>query len=91
MFDQGPGAALSRDAGARDLHTYIGQAWSSDDAWLRACAVRAARAVPEEDLNRFTAVDPIHSLVASELTALRDLQTAQPEALRAAGAGTGSC
>jgi hypothetical protein len=45
-------------------------AWASGDAWLRACAVRAARHAPEFDPGRFAGEGHEHPLVFAELVAL---------------------
>jgi HEAT repeat protein len=49
---------------------WIEQAWNSGDAWLRACAVRAARFIPAFDRRRFAAGDDGDAMVRAELEAL---------------------
>lgn len=46
-------------------------AWSSDDEWLRACAVRASRHAPAFDSQAFTREGAGGPLVAAELIALK--------------------
>jgi hypothetical protein len=59
----------------------IEAAWDSGDAWLRACAVRAARHAPDFDLRHFAGEGRDHPLVRVELEALAarvDPVTASP-------------
>jgi ATP/ADP translocase len=49
----------------------IETAWSSEDAWLRACAVRASRFAPMFDLQRFAASDDDDVHVRAEIVALQ--------------------
>jgi ATP:ADP antiporter, AAA family len=61
----------TRDAPtAADLAGRVRQAWGSGDAWLRACAVLAGRALDPFDLSLFKAGDNEHPLVLAELEAL---------------------
>jgi ATP/ADP translocase/HEAT repeat protein len=52
------------------VSTLIEAAWASGDAWLRACAVRAARHAPNCDPGRFAGEGRDHPLVCAELVAL---------------------
>jgi hypothetical protein len=61
----------TRDAPtAGDLAGRVRQAWDSGDAWLRACAVLAGRALEQFDLSLFRAGENEHPLVLAELEAL---------------------
>ena len=64
---------------AGSLPALIQAAWSSDDAWLRACAVRASRYVPDFDASVFAADE--HPLVRAEFESLR---RSEPRAQRVA-------
>jgi hypothetical protein len=62
----------------RSLSSLIEAAWESGDAWLRACAVRASRHVPQFDASRFAEDD--HPLVRAEIEALKASPHASPQA-----------
>ncbi|MEO7867039.1 MAG: hypothetical protein ABIU54_05295, partial [Candidatus Eisenbacteria bacterium] len=49
---------------------WIETAWTSDDTWLRACAVRASRFSPSFDARRFTIEADAHPFVLAEIAAL---------------------
>jgi hypothetical protein len=53
----------------------IWRAWEAGDAWLRACAVRAARVVPGFDLSAFTPRAGDDPMVAAELESLAQVQS----------------
>ncbi len=53
-----------------ELAEWIRAAWRSGDAWLRACAVRAARYAPGVDPGLFTKEDRESPIVEAELRAL---------------------
>jgi len=55
---------------AMALARWIRGAWESQDAWLRACAVRAARHVQAFDLRLFTATPEADSMVRAEIAAM---------------------
>lgn len=48
----------------------IQRAWEGGDAWLRACAIRAARRVPGMNLSEFRATDADDPMVVAELQSL---------------------
>jgi hypothetical protein len=52
------------------LAEWIGVAWETGDAWLRACAVRASRWAPTFDPRRFATGDGGDPMVRAELEAL---------------------
>jgi HEAT repeat protein len=52
------------------LAEWIGVAWETGDAWLRACAVRASRYAPTFDRSRFATGDAGDPMVRAELDAL---------------------
>jgi hypothetical protein len=52
------------------LAEWIGLAWETGDAWLRACAVRASRHAPAFDRSRFAGGDGGDAMVRAELDAL---------------------
>jgi AAA family ATP:ADP antiporter len=52
------------------LAQWIGMAWDTGDAWLRACAVRASRFAPAFDRGRFANGDGGDPIVRAELDAL---------------------
>jgi hypothetical protein len=52
------------------LADWIRSAWTSEDAWLRACAVRAARHVPSFDLALFATAADADAIVRAEVAAL---------------------
>ncbi len=64
--DEGPAPG----AEAKVLAGWIRAAWESEDAWLRACAVRAARHVPSFDLQLFRAASDDAPAVMAELAAM---------------------
>ncbi len=88
LFEHGR-SAPRRGADARDLGAWIRHALTSNDAWLRACAVRAARIAREPGLSPIVA--PVR--VPPELWALTEearianASSASP----LAGTGTESC
>ena len=63
------------------LGHWIRLAWASEDAWLRACAVRASRHVPDLDVSELTAEENAPEIVRSELAA-RVAPRPMPPALR---------
>jgi hypothetical protein len=65
---QSEAAAVGSEADA--LTGWIQAAWKSDDGWLRACAVRAARHVQAFDLGLFTTAADDNPTVRAELAAL---------------------
>jgi ATP:ADP antiporter, AAA family len=71
IFEEQP--AKDREAAVTDgepITESIRVAWRSDDAWLRACAVRASRLVPAFDSGLFATGGGDDPLVRAELTAL---------------------
>ena len=70
IFEQAPLPLDGADADRDPLTVWIETAWKSQDAWLRACAVRASRHVPTLDLSMFPDTDD-DPLVKAELAALR--------------------
>ncbi len=52
------------------LAEWIGRAWETGDAWLRACAVRSSRYAPTFDRSRFATGDGGDPMVCAELEAL---------------------
>jgi hypothetical protein len=65
-------AAPPRDAPDHGtVSSLVDVAWTSGDAWLRACAVRAARHAPDFDPDRFTGAGRDHPLVRAELCRAR--------------------
>ena len=55
------------------LSEAIRMAWTSKDAWLRACAVRASRHAPELDVDAlFRTDEDRHPIVRAELERLRE-------------------
>lgn len=52
------------------LADWIGMAWETGDAWLRACAVRASRHAPGFDRGRFASGDGGDPMIHAELQAL---------------------
>src|SRR5207247_3022256 len=64
--------AVNGDVPAADparIARWIDAAWQSDDSWLRACAVRAARPIGTFDPSRF-APDGAPEIVRAEITAV---------------------
>src|SRR5436190_3340313 len=59
---------VDRGTPAESLNALLEAAWKSDDAWLRACAVRASRHVPGWTGADFSA--DAHPLVQAELQSL---------------------
>jgi hypothetical protein len=62
------------------LARWIEAAWSSEDGWLRACAVRASRFSPSFDPRRFTTADEDDPRVRAEIVTLRLPGTQNPDA-----------
>ncbi len=65
--------AMEAPEGAPDpdrLAEWVGVAWETGDAWLRACAVRASRYAPTFDRSRFATGDGGDPMVRAELEAL---------------------
>jgi len=60
----------AEDGARGTVSALIEAAWASGDAWLRACAVRAARHAPDSDPGRFAGEGRDHPLVCAELVAL---------------------
>ena len=60
------------------LADLIDAAWTSGDTWLRACAVRASRYVPDFDLSRFASDD--HPLIRAEIQSLGSLPATEKRA-----------
>ena len=58
------------DTGADAVAGWIRAAWDSEDGWLRACAVRAARHVPAFDLRPFATATDHNRIVRAELAAM---------------------
>lgn len=75
IFEESPAAPEAEEpAGERDdVAEPIRSAWKWGDAWLRACAVRAARFAPSLDRTIFEVGDQGDPLVRAELAALRGL------------------
>lgn len=69
MFERAMEAS-DRSSQPDRLSEWIQHAWESDDAWLRACAVRASRYAPSFDPSRFGNGDESDPIVRAELTAL---------------------
>ena len=63
---EAPGGAPGPDR----LAEWVGLAWETGDAWLRACAVRASRHAPDFDRSRFASGDGGDAMVRAELDAL---------------------
>ncbi len=71
----------SKDASGADvLAKWIGAAWKSNDGWLRACAVRAARCAPALDLDLFATGAGDDRVVLAELGVLATRGGPQPVA-----------
>jgi len=71
------------------LGNWIRMAWNSEDAWLRACAVRASRYDPTIDLGSLALEDGVPEIVRGEIIALLQplaLRPRQATARRSAGA-----
>ncbi len=75
------GAGTSADtAGDDQLTERIHQTWESPDDWLRACAVRASRAIANFDSRLFSTGDGGSALVRAELAALAGGSPTPPQA-----------
>lgn len=66
------------------VHRWITAAWNSGDDWLRACAVRAATAVPGFDVRLFATGDPGDPHVREEIEALARRGRMAPARIREA-------
>jgi ATP/ADP translocase len=89
LLEPAPAAEPDPAAPVWDAAAAIRQAWASDDAWLRACAVRAVRAVPGMSVDDLPPSDPVHPLVAAELDAAH--ANGAPHLRPGAAAGGASC
>jgi hypothetical protein len=78
------------EAELADLETRVAEwiriAWTSDDPWLRACAVRASRAVPVLDPEEWSADGAEPAIVRAEIEAYREAWHGSVS-MRAAAAG----
>jgi hypothetical protein len=70
IFERTQDKVAAVESEADTLAGWIRAAWKSDDAWLRACAVRAARHVQGFDLGLFTAAADDSPVVCAEIAAL---------------------
>jgi hypothetical protein len=68
IFESTEEEEVDRETPAESLIALLEAAWKSDDAWLRACAVRASRHVPGWTGADFSA--DAHPLVQAELQSL---------------------
>jgi ATP/ADP translocase/HEAT repeat protein len=68
LFETMPADLPRGAADEGTVSSLIDAAWKSEDVWLRACAVRASRHVPDFDLRRFEGPQP--PLVCAEIEAL---------------------
>ena len=70
IFEPRGSKAPAVESEADAVTRWIRAAWDSQDGWLRACAVRAARHVPTFDLQLFAAADAGDRTVRAELAAM---------------------
>ncbi len=70
IFEKTPEDVAVIGSEADTLAGWIRAAWESDDDWLRACAVRAARHVQGFDLGLFTAAADDSPIVGAEIASL---------------------
>ena len=82
IFEEPPVPPEGEEAGSDSLAVWIEAAWKSEDGWLRACAVRAARFAPKLDRGVFASGDAGDLGVRAELAALAAVA---PGTLRAPG------
>jgi len=54
IFEEAPIPPAGQVEGSDPLAVWIEEAWKSEDAWLRACAVRASRFLAAFDRRSFT-------------------------------------
>ncbi len=69
ILEQPPVPDTDPAAGADPFAVWITAAWNSEDPWLRACAVRAARHSPGFDVKGFTGAKDLDPRVLAELAA----------------------
>jgi len=70
IFEASPTARPCDPAGDDPLAAQVRRAWESGDEWLRACAVRASRAIAGFDSRLFSSGEQGGALVQAELAAL---------------------
>ena len=75
ILEQPAAAPLDADASHEALSAWIAGAWNSEDGWLRACAVRAARYAPRFDTALFANEHDTDPLVRAEFNARARLVT----------------
>ena len=70
IFERTGGETPVPESLAEPLLGWVRAAWESEDGWLRACAVRAARHVQGFDLGLFTATADADPTVRAEVAAM---------------------
>lgn len=73
-----PSTDVKPDVDEQRVAKWIHEAWASDDAWLRACAVRASRHVPAVDAGMFVTNAELPAIVSAEIAARERRAATQP-------------
>jgi ATP/ADP translocase len=81
VFEEPSNPAPAGDAAPDPLAARIEAAWQSEDAWLRACAVRASRCSPTFEPQRFGLAHDIDPRVRAEIDALGAPRAPRPAAV----------
>jgi hypothetical protein len=79
VFEEPAITTAAEKIAADPLAPWIEAAWTSEDDWLRACAVRASRFSPSFDPRRFTAAVDADPHVLAEIATLRIPGLAAPD------------
>ncbi len=80
VFEEPAAAGAQADPALDPLAAWIEAAWSSEDGWLRACAVRASRFSPSFDPRRFAAAEDDDPRVRAEIARAAALRRPAPAA-----------